>query len=226
MEIVMKNFLKNEWLIIFVLIFPFMVIFYFWNELPEQIPIHWNYAGEIDNYVTKIPGIFILPAFAVVLYILFLAIPRIDPRWDSYKLFKGSYQTLKFSIVALMTLLFYVIIAASLGFDFDIMYFVIVPIVLLFTVVGNMLGKIRPNWFVGIRLPWTLSNDQVWQLTHRFAGKLWVWSSLCMMVLILILPTESIKIIFWIYFAFITIIPVVYSYLIYKNLSKNKEEIV
>lgn len=222
----MKNFLKNDWLIIFVLIFPFIVIFYFWNELPEQIPIHWNYAGEIDNYVAKMPGIFILPAFAVVLYILFLAIPRIDPRWDSYKLFKGSYQTLKFSIVALMTLLFYVIIAASLGFDFDIMYFVIVPIVLLFTVVGNMLGKIRPNWFVGIRLPWTLSNDQVWQLTHRFAGKLWVWSSLCMMVLILILPTESIKIIFWIYFALITIIPVVYSYLIYKNLSKNKEETV
>lgn len=220
----MKNFLKNDWLIIFVLIFPFIVIFYFWNALPEQIPIHWNYAGEIDNYVAKMPGIFILPAFAVVLYILFLAIPRIDPRWDSYKLFKGSYQTLKFSIVALMTLLFYVIIAASLGFDFDIMYFVIVPIVLLFTVVGNMLGKIRPNWFVGIRLPWTLSNDQVWQLTHRFAGKLWVWSSLCMMVLILILPTESIKIIFWIYFALITIIPVVYSYLIYNNLSKNKEE--
>jgi len=219
----MKDYLKKDWLILFVLLFPFIVTLYFWNELPEQIPIHWNYEGEIDNYVTKMPGIFIIPAFAVVLYILFLAIPRIDPRWNNYNLFKGSYQTLKFSIVALMTLLFYVIIAASLGFNFDIMYFVIVPIVLLFTVFGNIMGKLRPNWFIGIRLPWTLSNDDVWQITHRFAGKLWVWSSLCMMVLILFLPTEPIKIIFWIYFAVIIFIPSVYSYFIYSKLSKKTE---
>lgn len=221
----MKEYFKKDWLILVVLLFPFIVTLYFWNHLPEQIPIHWNFEGEVDNYVPKMPGIFYLPAFAVVLYVLFLAVPLIDPRWSNYSLFKGSYQTLKFSIVAIMTLLFYVIIAASLGFDLDIMYFVIVPIVMLFTVVGNMMGKIRPNWFVGIRLPWTLSNDKVWQITHRFAGKLWVWSSLAMMVLLLILPTEPIKIIFWIYFAVIILIPSVHSYVIYKKLTKNKEEL-
>jgi len=216
-----KELLKQDWAIFVFLLLPFVMILLFWDKYPAQIPMHWSFSGKIDDYETKMPALFFLPGFNILLYVLFLVIPKIDPRWDNFKLFKKTYQIVKYSIILLMTFLFFVITAFSFGYRFDTMYAVIIPITIFIAIFGNVMGNIRQNYFVGIRLPWTLSNEQVWTITHRMAGHLWVWSSIVMIILIVILPASIIKYCFWVYFGCIVIVPCVYSYIIYKKITKN-----
>jgi uncharacterized membrane protein len=97
---------------------------------------------------------------------------------------------------------------------------VLYGILILFLILGNVMGNIRNNFFVGIRTPWTLASEEVWTKTHRLAAKVWVVSSLITMVLIAILPHP--EIVFGIYVGVILIIPIVYSFLVYKKLSLKK----
>ena len=216
-----KELLKQDWAIYIFLLLPFIMILIFWEKYPPQIPMHWSFSGTIDRYESKMPGLFFIPGFNIFLYILFLVIPKIDPKWDNFKLFKKTYQIVKYSIILFMTFLFFVITATCFGYKFDTMYAVTIPIIIFIAIFGNIMGNIRQNYFVGIRLPWTLSNEQVWTITHRMAGHLWVWSSIIMIILIVMLPSNIIKYGFWVYIGTIVIVPGVYSYIVYKRINKN-----
>ena len=217
-----KEYFKNEWPIFCLLLIPFIAIAYYWNQIPQLIPIHWNFAGQIDNWENKLYGIFYIPGLNILLYILFNIIPHFDPKRKNYSMFGRSYRIIKISIISLITMLSLIVLFASLGADIDIMYWVIIPIIIVFLIIGNLFGTIRQNYFIGIRIPWTLANEDVWRLTHRFAGRIWVWSSIIMLLLVIFLPSDIIKFIFWIYIGFLIIIPIVYSYLKYQNANVNK----
>lgn len=123
------------------------------------------------------------------------------------------------AIHSLLSYLLVIIIFYSLGYHFDVGTMVIYGILVLFLIFGNLMGNIRNNFFVGIRTPWTLSSEEVWIKTHRFAAKLWVATTLLTMILVAFLP--QVEIVFGVYLGIITLVPIVYSYVEYKKLVKN-----
>ena len=215
---------KQDWIIWLMLALPFAVIAYFWNRFPEQVPMHWNVSGQVDRYDPKFPGLFFGPIFNIALYIVFLILPAIDPKGKNYARFAKVYQIIKVGTATFLTFIFMLVAAISLGVTINVMYAVIAPIILLFLIMGNFMGTIKPNYFVGIRLPWTLNNDEVWRLTHRLAGFVWVWASLLMLALIFVMPENIMVGLFWVYVVAITLIPSFYSFFIHKKITANIPE--
>lgn len=218
-----NDFIKKELFNLLILIIPFVLIAIFWNQLPEKIPMHWDFSGNVDSYYNKELGIFIIPLFNILLYVLFLILPRIDPRGENYKFFGKTYKILRYSINGFMLLTFMLIFLFSLGYDLNIGNIVIYSTIILFMVFGNFLGKIKSNYFVGIRTPWTLENPEVWAQTHRFAGKIWVFFSFIMLIIALFLKMNVLQIVYFVYIAVITIIPVVYSYVLHRKIKKSND---
>ena len=212
--------LKADWLIWTIILAPYILVAWFWNSFPEMVPTHFGLDGNPYNYSSKVVGFIILPGTNIVMYFLFLFLPKIDPRRKNYELFPEKYRVIRLGIHSFLSYLLVVTIFYSLGYRFDISLMVLYGILILFLILGNVMGNIRNNFFVGIRTPWTLASEEVWTKTHRLSAKVWVVSSLITMVLIAILPHP--EIVFGIYVGVILIIPIVYSFLVYKKLSLKK----
>lgn len=202
------------------LISPFIFIALFWNQFPDPFPTHWNLKGEPDSFGSKSWALFILPFTNIFLYGLFYAIPRIDPKKDSHALFQGKAKNLQLILHAFMAAIFFLTSLSTLGFDININRLVIIGTILLMMGIGNYLNNVRQNYFMGIRTPWTLENEEVWRLTHRFAAKLWVSASFVALVgfLSTLLPDWF----FIPYILLISLVPVVYSYVLYKKIAGGK----
>ena len=214
----------KESIIYLIILIPFAVIYYFWNDLPEQIPMHWNFAGEVDDWGTKTEGMGMLPLINIFLYILFLVVPRFDPKRENYSLFDGAYYTIRLMIHLFISSMLMVTLAYSLGYDINITRFVINYILILFIVIGNVLGNVRYNYTIGLRMPWTLASELVWRKTHRLASKLWVSSSLITIFAGLLLGEEMLKYLFIANMGVILVVPTVYSYLVFQEEKKGKTE--
>ncbi|HHW07134.1 MAG TPA: SdpI family protein, partial [Clostridia bacterium] len=141
-------------------------------QLPEQVPIHWNAAGEVDGYGSRFMGALGLPLMNLGLALLLKFVPAIDPKRQNYEKFKPFYQIFIWIFVLFMTGLYFLTIAWALGYRPSIALFTKLGMGIMFMVLGNYLGKVRPNWFFGIRTPWTIENEEVWLRTHRLGGPL------------------------------------------------------
>ncbi|MEZ4775495.1 MAG: SdpI family protein [Bacteroidia bacterium] len=206
---------KRNWPTLVVAILPFILLALFWNRLPGQVPLHWNVNGEIDNYGPK-ATLVIFPFITFSVVVLLWAVPFIDPKKKG-EYFQPTLNTLGLVLAAFMLFIFILILVSSLGYKKDISSFVIIGVLLLLMIIGNYFGKLRPNYFVGIRTPWTLEKEEVWIKTHRFAGVLWVFGSLCMIVLTLFMPREAFAYVFIPFIILISTAPLIYSYIIYKK---------
>jgi uncharacterized membrane protein len=147
-----------------------------WPYAPQRMPTHWNLQGEVDGYGGKFVGLLLLPLVSLGLYALFLLLPLLDPGRANYRSFAAAYNVIRIAIMALLASLYAVTVAAALGAGVDVGMVVSLGIGVLFLVLGNVMGKIRPNWFVGVRTPWTLSSRLSWNKTHRLAG--WIFIAL------------------------------------------------
>jgi uncharacterized membrane protein len=214
----MKNLIVRDWLILVLLLAPFVFIAFTFDMFPEKVPVHFNLNGEPDRYSDKSFGLFLMPILNVILYVFLRFLPLMDPKRKNYQLFEGKYWIIRMITHVLIAFVFSLMAAYSLGYKFDLTLVVMYSVVLLLLVFGNYMGNIRSNYFVGIRTPWTLSNDDVWKRTHRFTGKLWVFSSLAMLVALPFTPNAVIALI--VFVGIIGIIPIVYSYVIHRELSK------
>ena len=158
--------------IIILIILPFIASIILYPKLPEKVATHWNAAGEPDGYSSRFFGAFFLPILLVLIDALLIFIPMIDPLRENIMKFKDYYYsfiivfTLFMFVVHLWTLLWNVGIKTSINF--------IIPVLMgcLFYYVGVLLGKAQRNWFIGIRTPWTLSSDTVWNKTHKLGATL------------------------------------------------------
>jgi len=158
-----------------VLIIPVLL----YNALPDTIPVHWNIRGQIDRSAAKSPvSVFMIPAIITAAYFLMLLLPFIDPKREKYGQFLIVYRILRISITAVLALIYGYTLLYATGTHIPVNKVIPGLISLLFIIVGNFLGKIRQNWFVGIRFPWTLSSENVWNRTHRLGGRLFVLSGL------------------------------------------------
>lgn len=144
-----------------------------WPFVDDQIPMHWDIQGEIDRYGGKVEGLFLLPGITAGLYLLLAFLPRLDPAKHNYGLFAGSYALIRLAIIGLMAAIHAFVLATAHGYDLDIAI-VAVGVGILFIVLGNAMGKLRPNYFAGIRTPWTLTSVRSWNASHRIGG--WVFT--------------------------------------------------
>lgn len=150
----------------------FVLAAYLYPQMPDMMASHWNYKGEVDGYMSKFGGLFFMPTLSLVLFALFLLIPKIDPRKENIAKFGKYFDGF---ILAMEIFLFYLYILTILwssGLRFDMTELMAPAMGLLFYYCGVLVENSKPNWFIGIRTPWTLSSEKVWNETNRLGGKL------------------------------------------------------
>lgn len=208
---------KDDWLIILLIIGSLAAGVAIYPHLPEQIPSHWNIQGQVDNYSSRLWGALGLPLLSAGIYVMMVLLPAIDPRSENYSRFKGAYRSIKSVLVIFFVGLWVMVMVSSLGYNIPVDRFVIVGVGLLFMFLGNFMGQLRPNYFVGVKTPWTLASEEVWRKTHRLASRVWVASGLVMALAGLILGGEKGIALIVAAIAAAVIIPLVYSYIIFKR---------
>jgi uncharacterized membrane protein len=153
-----------------ILSFALGIVFY--SSMPNKIISHWDAKGIADGYSSKFIGLFLVPIISVLMLILFLILPKIDPMKKNYLKFRKYYDSFILIFILFLLYIHIITIIANLGFKFNMNYLIIPAMGVLFFYLGIMLEKAKRNWFIGIRTPWTLSNDKVWNETHKRGGKL------------------------------------------------------
>ena len=204
--------LKNELPIVGLVLLPFVYLAFVWNQLPEEVPVHWNFKGEIDRYSNKTSLLLIPILLPLLTYLIFTIIPKIDPKNNLNKM-GNKFQKLKFALTAFMSVLALFIIYSAKNQSLGNPNYLILLVGLLYIILGNYFKTIKPNYFIGIRTPWTLENDYIWQKTHKFGGILWFFGGLIIIILSLVLDTNLNNIFFLGISAVITILPILYAYL-------------
>jgi len=145
-----------------------------WPSAPSGIPVHWNASGEVDRYGGKFEGLLLLPLLALGIYLLMRYLPRVDPLRANYARFGGAYTAIRAGVLLLMAGIYAMVIAWVMKVPIDISRAAAVAVGALFVLLGSVLGQVKPNWFVGIRTPWTLSSTESWARTHRLGGRLFI----------------------------------------------------
>ncbi|WP_452221894.1 SdpI family protein [Lacinutrix salivirga] len=215
----MKSLFKKDVLLLIIVAIPFAYLAYLWNDLPETVPIHWNEKGEIDGYGSKITLWLIPILLPLLVFILFSIIPKIDPKGQIKKM-GNKYGLVKFLLTTFMSVLAIFIIYSSKSQSLTNPKIILLFIGFLYLILGNYMKTFKPNYFVGVRTPWTLENETVWKATHKMAGKLWLIGGLSIIILSMVLSTESIFTVFIVITIIIAVIPIVYSYLKFKKLKR------
>ncbi len=206
--------MKKELPLIAIVISPMAYLLAIWNKLPLQVPMHWNFNGEINRYGNKIELLFITLVMNILMYFLFLIIPRIDPKNKIVQMGK-KYFTLRLILTLFISAITFLVILSA---QHKQIYFNVEMIFgLFFIALGNYMKTIRSNYFIGIRTPWTLNSETNWKKTHLLTGKIWFVSGFIIAILSLCLDKKLSIILFATITIIIVVIPVIYSYLLFKN---------
>jgi uncharacterized membrane protein len=185
-------------------------------QLPERVATHWNMHGQVDGWSSPLAAAALLPAIMLLLGGLFAIIPRIDPRRESYQLHGGTYWTVVNAVLGFMAAVHIVVLGQALGWNLNVRQILGVSLGALFVLIGNLMTRIRPNWFIGIRTPWTLSSDTVWRKTHRLGGVTFVLGGLVLIVTG-VLGNSFVRIAGIASIIVAGLIPVVYSWFLWKK---------
>ncbi len=208
--------IKREAILLAILIAPLFAMLIIWNKLPEQLPMHWN----IDNQVDRMGSRWEMLLMNAGLYVLLLILPWIDPRRKNYSAFSGPYYNIRIILTLFFSTLSACIIAYAAGAEMNISKIVQIGVILLFTVLSNYFINLKPNWFIGIRTPWTMESEMVWRKTHRFASKLGFWGGLATLAVSFFISGTWLVVSLIVYIVFFAIIPAFYSYFLFRKEDK------
>ena len=208
--------IKKELPIIVIVLLPFLYLAYIWNQLPAKVPVHWNVKGDIDRYGDKAELILIPLLLPLLVYVIFLVVPRIDPKKKLDKM-GNKLQNLKLLMTTLMSMLALFILYSAQNKSFDQSNYLFILIGILYIILGNYSKIIKPNYFIGIRTPWTLESESVWKETHKLGGKLWFIGGIIVVLSGFILGNKPNLIVFLTITTINAIVPIVYSYMLFKK---------
>jgi uncharacterized membrane protein len=167
---------RSEWAPLSILAAMLAASAWSWSHVPERMPVHWDLQGQADRYGGRTEGLLVLPLVAIVIHFLFLVLPRFDPGRDNYPRFRGAYLTIRLAVLLVVAALHAVLLASAQGIEIPFDGALTGLIAALFVAIGLVMGKLRPNWFVGIRTPWTLSSKLAWTRSHSLGG--WLFTAL------------------------------------------------
>ena len=185
-------------------------------HLPATMPIHWGANGEADGFATKINAMILTVGIMVLIYFIIAFVPRIDPRKENYKYFSKTYNIVLNAVLLLFFFVNMSTILQGLGYNVPMSYIAPIMAGLVFIIIGNYLQRVRSNYFMGIRTPWTLSNENVWKKTHRLSGKIFFIGGLLILISAF-LPDGYKSVIMWGSIVLCVAIPYLYSYVAYKK---------
>lgn len=214
--------LKKELPLIGIVLLPFLYLAYVWNQLPAQVPLHYNIKGEVDRYGDKSEMILIPIMLPLLIYVIFLVVPYIDPKKQIQKM-GNKYHNLKLILTLFMSALALFIIHSTKSGSLGNPNIIFIIVGVLYVILGNYFKTIKANYFIGIRTPWTLENETIWKETHRLGGKVWFVGGLLAIISSLLLEPQINFKVFMGITIIIALIPIVYSYLLYRKLQKTTE---
>ncbi len=213
----LKKYIRTLIITTIIILLPVLAGVLLWNRLPEQFPTHFNAAGEVDSYSSKAFGVFVVPLLLAALqWLCVIGSLKMDPKAENLE---GKVFSLVLWIIPVLSVVMNALVyCTALGMNMKVQ--MIVPLLtgLLMVIIGNWLPKCKPTWTLGIKLPWTLADENNWNRTHRFAGPVWM---VCGMVIMLcsLLGGASL----WVMpAAFVVMIaaPTLYSLLLFKGIIK------
>ncbi len=213
----MKPNWRIEWIHWLVIAAMFITAAVVWSQAPDKIPVHWNIRGEVDRYGGKFEGLLLIPLITLALYGLLLFLPRLDPGRANYAQFQGAYHLIRLYASLFLAGIYGVVLKAAFGRPIRMQTVIPLMLGVLFIILGNVMGKIRPNWFVGIRTPWTLSSKASWTKTHRLGGWLFIVMGLAWITALLLRNPTHQFLVGGAVSAVALIWMVIYSYLVYRK---------
>ncbi|KXG73872.1 SdpI family protein [Thermotalea metallivorans] len=209
----------NKWLIVLILLSVIGTAIVY-PYVPEMVPGHWNFKGEIDRYQSK-GFLFLTAILPLGLYLLMFFLPKIDPKKAAYLKHERAYKIFQIFITLFLIAIHWITVAVALGYSLNVGILVRLGMGFLFIVTGNYMSQIRQNYFFGIKNPWTLANEQVWKKTHRIGGYAFILSGIIAVFTIFL--RDSIAFIALMLGLFIPLIYTnVYSYFLYKRITKEE----
>ena len=207
--------IKKNWKVLaitsIVILLPILAGVILWNQLPEQMPTHWNAAGEVDGWSSKPFAVFGLPLILLAVQWLCTLGTCADPKKNNHP--EKILHLVLWIIPVLSVVLHVITYAAALGKEVRMEMVMPVLVGLLFAIIGNYLPKCKQNYTIGIKIPWTLNSEENWNRTHRFAGRLWLVCGLAIML-------SGFFGGFWVFLPaalLMVIVPCVYSYVLYRK---------
>ena len=206
-----KKYKKTLILTSVVLLIPVIVGLLLWNKLPDPMPSHWNIHGEVDGWSSKPFAVFGFPCILLALHWICVLASSADPKAKDYH--PKMFHLVLWICPVLSLVLNALVYTTALGYPLDVEIIMPLLVGLMFIIVGNLLPKCRQSYTMGIKLPWTLHNEENWNKPHRFAGFLWV---ICGVAIMLTGFLGS----FWIFLPIallMVIVPVLYSYLLHRK---------
>lgn len=205
------------------------VYFFQYDSLPEQIAVHWNIRGEPDRIVPRADAwmnFWLCPLAMVLMVVLTVVLPWISPRQFEIERFRPTWEYVMALVVGLFAFIDAALLMGSWGRTLPLGRLFVAVMMLFFALLGNVLGRVKRNFWMGVRTPWTLANESVWNQTHRMAGWLWVAGGLIGFVTVLILPLvtsvsePAVLVGAFIGIMIIALYPVGYSLVLYKRLER------
>ena len=219
----MNNKALKNLLFIGVSLLPLLYMAVIWKTIPDSVPTHFGTDMKPDTYSTRMEFLYIecfLSLLSIGIYFLIQNIHKIDPK-RANKPQSAVFNKLAIGVVVFMAALSFVTIRMSLDKTIDSAKLMLPLIGLLFAFLGNLMNNIKPNYFAGIRVPWTLHSDYNWRKTHQLAGKIWFAGGLLIVVLSFFLPVEANAFVMMGITAIMVIIPIGYSFSLYKKEQKD-----
>ena len=201
---------------ILAIIVTFGISLYFYPQLPEQMPSHWNLQGQINGYMPKNVELLFAPLLMTGMLVLFQVLPKLDPCRANYAFFRKEYEIIQLGLIVFFGFIHLLVIYASLHQNFPVSSLIIMAVGALFVLIGSCLLKIRQNYFIGIRVPWTINNEENWNKTHQFGGWCFIVAGLVLFFMG-ILPSQ-LKLVFLLAPILVAaLLPVGYSYWLYRQ---------
>jgi uncharacterized membrane protein len=177
-----KPTIKSEIFSLAIIAVSIAASFYFYAHFSAKVITHWDFSGQPNGWSGRAFAAFFFPGLLAAMYVMFLVLPRLDPKKERYAEFAKVYAVFRNLFIFFLALIYFIASLSNIGYNFNVGILVPLAIGLLFIILGNYFGKIKPNWFVGIRTPWTMSSETVWNKTHRFGGKAFILGGLIMMI--------------------------------------------
>src|SRR5207237_7226570 len=208
--------MRSRWFGLFIATLAVAASIWAYPRLPPTMATHWNLHGTPDGFSSRVWALAIVPIMLVFMTIIFNVLPKVDPRGENYAKFLRSYLLIANAVIVFLLVAHALVIASGLGYSVKIDRLMPLGVGLLFVFLGNYLTRVEPNWFVGIRTPWTLSSDTVWRRTHRTGGLLMVIGGLVLAVGAF-MPRPVFLALFVATIVIVAVIPIVQSYVLWKR---------
>lgn len=214
------GFVKELPLIV-VLLLPFIILAIVWSSLPTRVPMHFDLRGNVNRYGSPWE-LLILPGVNIFVALILYFIPRLDPNQKNIEQSLSAYRWIRISVATMFAFFFALMLIKTFHPTFDDTPLIVIGLLALFFMVGFAMPRLKQNYMIGIRLPWTLESEDNWNRTHAFAGRLWPLGSIMGIVLVILFPSVSLFIIIGVLLAMV-VWTIVYSYRLFKREKRSSQ---